>query len=53
MENGILKTNNLKSGKLRVKNSTIESTESQKRRRLLALRGKVKWEGDLDEMRGV
>jgi len=48
-----LKTNNLKSGKLRVKNSTIESTESQKRRRLLALRGKVKWEGDLDEMRGV
>ena len=46
-----MKINNLKSRKSKVKNSTEESTESEKRRRLLALQGKVNWEGDLDEMR--
>lgn len=48
-----MKTNNLKSRKSKVKFSTDESTESQRRRNLLALEGKVKWEGDLNEMRGV
>ncbi len=46
-----MKSNNQKNQKSKVKNSTDESTESEKRRRLLALRGKVIWEGDLDEMR--
>lgn len=48
-----MKTNNQKSRKSKVKNSTDESTESEKRRRLLVMQGKVKWEGDLDEIRGV
>jgi hypothetical protein len=46
-----MKTNNQKSQKSKVKNSTDKSTESEKRRKLLALQGKVTWEGDLDEMR--
>jgi hypothetical protein len=48
-----MKTNNQKSRKSKVKFLTDESTESEKRRKLLALQGKVKWEGNLDEMRGV
>ena len=48
-----MKANNLKSRKSKVKNSTDESIESQRRRKLLALQDKVTWEGDLDEMRGV
>jgi len=46
-----MKTNNQKSQKSKVKNSTDKSTESEKRRKLLALQGKVTWDGDLDEMR--
>jgi len=46
-----MKTNNQKNRKSKLKNSTDESTESEKRRRLLSMQGKVKWEGDLDEMR--
>jgi hypothetical protein len=45
-----MKTNNQKSQKSKVKNSTDKSIESQCRRKLLALQGKVTWEGDLDEM---
>lgn len=48
-----MKINNQKSRKSKVKCSTDESTESEKRRRLLSMQGKVTWEGDLDEMRGV
>jgi hypothetical protein len=48
-----MKSNNQKSRNSKVKNSTVESTEYEKRRKLLALQGKVTWEGDLDEMRGV
>jgi len=46
-----MKSNNQKNQKSKVKNSTDESTESQRMRKLLALQGKVTWEGDLDEMR--
>ena len=46
-----MKTNNQKSQKSKLKFSSDESTESQCRRKLLALQGKVQWEGDLDEMR--
>lgn len=46
-----MKTNNLKNRNLKVKTSMDKSTESLRRRKLLALQGKVTWEGDLDEMR--
>jgi hypothetical protein len=52
IKNRNLKTNNQKSQKSEVKNSTDKSTESEKRRKLLAMQGKVKWEGDLNDMRG-
>lgn len=51
IQNRNMKTNNQKSQKSKVENSTDKSTESEKRRKLLALQGKVKWEGDLNEMR--
>lgn len=48
-----MKSNNQKSQNSKVKNSTDKSIESEKRRKLLALQGKVTWEGDLDEMRMI
>ena len=46
-----MKSNNQKSRESKIKNSTDDSTESQRKKKLLALHGKVTWEGDLDEMR--
>ncbi|QGY44931.1 type II toxin-antitoxin system VapB family antitoxin [Maribellus comscasis] len=42
---------NLKSIKEAVNFSLGKTVESKKRARLLSLKGKVKWEGSLDEMR--
>ncbi len=52
-----LVTEGLKLTKLRTKRDLVnlalkELVERRKRRRILKLEGKVKWEGSLDEMRG-
>ena len=48
-----MKCDNQKSRESKIKNSTDDSTESQRRKKLLALKGKVTWEGNLDEMRSI
>ncbi len=49
----IMKTYNLKSIKEAVNFSLEKTIEQQKRRKLLAMEGKIEWEGNLDEMRGL
>lgn len=46
-----MKSNNLKSRKESIESSSKKTVEQQKRKKLLALQGKVIWEGNLDEMR--
>lgn len=47
----VMETYNLKSIKEAVNFSLEKTVESKKRAKLLGLKGKVKWEGNLDEMR--
>jgi Arc/MetJ family transcription regulator len=47
----VMETYNLKSIKEAVNYSLEKSIEAKKRRNLLLLKGKVKWEGNLSEMR--
>ena len=49
----VMETYNLKSIKEAVNFSLEKTVESKKRAKLLGLKGKVKWEGNLDEMRQV
>ncbi len=49
----IMKTYGLKSIKEAVNFSLEKTIDQQKRKKLLAMEGKVKWEGNLDEMRGL
>ena len=49
----IMKTYNLKSIKEAVNFSLEKTIDHQKRKKLLAMEGKVQWEGNLDEMRGL
>lgn len=49
----IMETYNLKSIKEVVNFSLQKTIDQQKRKKLLAMEGKVKWEGNLDEMRGL
>ncbi len=49
----VMATNKFNKGNSKVKLPESKMIELQSRRKLIALRGKVKWEGDLDEMRGV
>ena len=49
----IMKTYNLKSIKEAVNFSLEKTIDQQKRKKLLAMQGKVQWEGNLDEMRGL
>ena len=43
----------MKSIKEAVKFTFQKTIEQQKRRKLLAMKGKIEWEGNLDEMRGL
>jgi len=45
--------NNKKSIKEAVNFSLQKTIEQQKRKKLLAMEGKIEWEGNLDEMRGL
>lgn len=47
----VMETYNLKSIKEAVNFSLRKTVESKKRAKLLDLKGKVRWEGSLDEMR--
>jgi Arc/MetJ family transcription regulator len=49
----VMATYNLTSIKEAVNFSLKKTIESKKRSNLLSLKGKVKWEGNLDEMRKV
>jgi Arc/MetJ family transcription regulator len=49
----IMKTYKLKSIKEAVNFSLEKTIDQQKRKKLLAMQGKVQWEGNLDEMRGL
>ncbi len=49
----IMKTYNLKSIKEAVNFSLEKTIDQQKRKKLLAMEGKIQWEGNLDEMRGL
>lgn len=49
----IMETYNLKSIKEAVNFSMKKTIDQQKRKKLLAMEGKVQWEGNLDEMRGL
>ena len=49
----IMKTYNLKSIKEAVNFSLEKTIDQQKRKKLLAMQGKIQWEGNLDEMRGL
>ncbi len=49
----IMETYNLKSIKEAVNFSMEKTIDQQKRKKLLAMEGKVQWEGNLDEMRGL
>jgi hypothetical protein len=43
----------MKSIKETVNFSLQKTIDQQKRRKLLAMKGKIEWEGNLDEMRGL
>ncbi|MFW5830734.1 MAG: hypothetical protein ACOCVA_00695 [Prolixibacteraceae bacterium] len=47
----IMKTYRLKTMKEAINFSLKKTAEAQKRKNLLQLKGKVKWEGNLDEVR--
>lgn len=49
----IMKTYKLKSIKEAVNFSLEKTIDQQKRKKLLAMKGKIQWEGNLDEMRGL
>lgn len=49
----IMKTYKLKSIKEAVNFSLGRTIDQQKRKKLLAMQGKIQWEGNLDEMRGL
>jgi Arc/MetJ family transcription regulator len=49
----IMKTYKLKSIKEAVNFSLEKTNDHQKRMKLLAMQGKIQWEGNLDEMRGL
>lgn len=49
----IMKTYKLKSIKEAVNFSLEKTIDQQKRKKLLAMQGKIQWEGNLDEMRGL
>lgn len=49
--NDAIKWTGLKSKKATVNHALEELVKLEKRKKLLSLRGKVKWEGNLDEMR--
>ena len=49
----IMKTYKLKSIKEAVNFSLEKTIDHQKRKKLLAMQGKIQWEGNLDEMRGL
>ena len=49
----IMKTYNLKSIKEAVNFSLEKTIDQQKRKKLLAMQGKIQWEGNLDEIRGL
>jgi len=46
-------TNKRKSIKEAINFSLQKTIEQQKRKKLLAMEGKIEWEGNLDEMRGL
>lgn len=48
-----MKYSKLKSKRETVNHALDEYIKLQKRKKLLTLRGKVKWEGNLDEMRSI
>ena len=47
----VMKTYRIKTMKEAINFSLQKTAEAQKRKNLLQMKGKVKWEGDLDEMR--
>ncbi len=47
----VMKTYRLKTMKEAINFSLQKTVEAQKRKNLLQMKGKVKWEGNLDEMR--
>jgi Arc/MetJ family transcription regulator len=49
----IMKTYKLKSIKEAVNFSLEKTIDQLKRKKLLAMQGKIQWEGNLDEMRGL
>jgi Arc/MetJ family transcription regulator len=49
----IIATYKMKSIKEAVNFSLQKTIEHQKRRKLLAMEGKIEWEGNLEEMRGL
>jgi Arc/MetJ family transcription regulator len=49
----IMATYKIKSIKEAVNFSLQKTIEQQKRKKLLAMEGKIEWEGNLDEMRGL
>ena len=51
--NEVMATYNLKSIKEAVNFSLQKSIERQKRMKLLAMQGKIEWEGNLDEIRSL
>ncbi len=48
-----MKYSKLKSKRETVNHALDEYIKLQKRKKLLTLRGKIKWEGNLDEMRSI
>lgn len=51
--NEIMATYKMKSIKEAVNFSLQKTIEQQKRKKLLAMEGKIEWEGNLNEMRGL
>lgn len=51
--NEVMATYKMKSIKEAVNFSLQKAIEQQKRRKLLAMEGKIEWEGNLDEMRSI
>lgn len=51
--NRVLELSHAKTKKEAIENALREYLRILSQKELLALRGKVKWEGDLDEMRSV
>jgi len=49
----VMATYKMKSIKEAVNFSLQKTIDQQKRKKLLALEGKIEWEGDLDEMRSL